>query len=52
MATVTEPDELKALTTDALIDALKAAMLFQDEAEQKQTKILIKALEVSKIFQQ
>ena len=49
VATV-EPDELNLLTTDALIDALKAAMLFQDEAEQRRTKILINALEVSKIF--
>jgi hypothetical protein len=41
---------LTGISTDALIDALKAAMIFQDEAEQSQTKILINALVVSKIF--
>jgi hypothetical protein len=42
---------LKVLTLDALIEALEAAMMFQDEEEQKQTKILINALEAAKIFQ-
>ena len=36
---------------DDLIAALEAAMLFQTEQEQEKTKILIEALEVSKIFQ-
>jgi hypothetical protein len=33
-----------------LIDALNAAMIFQDENEQIKTRILIKALEAAKIF--
>jgi len=37
---------------DDLIAALEAAMLFQTAQEQEKTKILIEALEVSKIFQQ
>jgi hypothetical protein len=33
-----------------LIDALNAAMVFQNENEQIKTRILIKALEAAKIF--
>jgi hypothetical protein len=38
------------LRIDVLIEALDAAMLFQDEQEQERTKVLIKALEAAKIF--
>jgi len=41
---------LAEISLDALIDALNAAMVFQDENEQIKTRILIKALEAAKIF--
>jgi hypothetical protein len=43
-------NELERIETDALIDALRAAMIWQDEAERETTIQIIKALEVSKSF--
>jgi hypothetical protein len=43
-------NELERIETDALIDALRAAMIWQDEAEREITIQIIKALEVSKSF--
>lgn len=49
---VQDDDEslLAGISIDVLIDALNAAMLFQDEVEKSKTLILIKALEAAKIF--
>ena len=41
---------LAGISIDVLIDALNAAMIFQDETEQARTIVLIKALEAAKIF--
>ena len=41
---------LAGISIDVLIDALNAAMIFQDETEQAKTIVLIKALEAAKIF--
>ena len=43
-------NELERMETDALIDALRAAMIWQDEAERETTIQIIQALEVSKSF--
>jgi hypothetical protein len=43
-------NELERIEIDALIDALRAAMIWQDEAERETTIQIIQALEVSKSF--
>lgn len=43
-------NELERIETDALIDALRSAMIWQDEAERETTIQIIQALEVSKSF--
>jgi len=50
VATVTEPDEFKALEIDAIIDGLKACMIVFSEQEKEETEKIIKGLEALKIL--
>lgn len=50
MATVTEPDELKALEIQAIIDGLNACLLVFVEPEKSETEKIIKGLEALKLI--
>ena len=50
MATETEPDELKTLEIQAIIDGLNACLLVFVEPEKSETEKIIKGLEAIKLI--
>ena len=50
VATVTEPDELKILEIQAIIDGLNACLLVFIEPEKSETEKIIKGLEALKLI--